>query len=220
MPSTTIENYLKQIFLLSQEGEGGHVSMGRIAQRMAVVPGTATTMVKSMQRSGWLEYEARIGVTLTESGRELALRVLRKHRIVEMFLVQVLQLDWAEINEEAELLEHAISDKLVEKMDAYLGFPKTDPHGDPIPSASGKLLKRKLIKLGEANVDSRLMISRIKQQDQKFLQYIHNIGLIPGTEVHVSAREDIADVIEIQLPENKSVSLGSKAANHILVEIL
>ena len=135
MPSPTVENYLKQIYLLSREREGQPVPMGIIAGRMAVVPGTATSMVKSMHREKWLAYIPRIGVTLTAAGRTEALRVLRKHRILEMFLVEVLGLDWTEVHEEAELLEHGLTDKLVDRMDGFLGHPEVSARGARFSSA-------------------------------------------------------------------------------------
>ena len=143
MPSPTVENYIKQIYLEQQSSTGGEsealVPMGRLAAAMGVVPGTATTMVKALSDSGLVAYEPRGGVRLTRGGEQLALHVLRRHRLVELFLVKVLGLDWSEVHEEAEELEHAVSDKVLERMDQVLGHPSVDPHGDPIPSAKGKV---------------------------------------------------------------------------------
>src|SRR2546421_11449826 len=140
MASVTVENYLKQLYLEQQRAADGElVAMGRVASAMGVVPGTATTMVKALADSGLVAYEPRGGVKLTRGGEQLALHVLRRHRLVELFLVKVLDLDWSEVHEEADNLEHAISDKVLEKIDGYLGRPSVDPHGDPIPVAKGKL---------------------------------------------------------------------------------
>src|SRR5438552_12873576 len=139
MATSTVENYIKQLYLEQQEQPGQRVPMGRLAAAMSVVPGTATTMVKALADSGLVEYEPRGGVRLTRGGEQLALHVLRRHRLVELFLVKVLGLDWSEVHAEAEELEHAISEKVLEKMDAALGHPSVDPHGDPIPSAKGKV---------------------------------------------------------------------------------
>src|SRR5437764_14428083 len=139
MPSSTVENYLKQIYLEQQHAPQELVAMGRLASAMAVVPGTATTMVKALADSGLVEYEPRGGVRLTRGGEQLALHVLRRHRLVELFLVKVVGLDWSEVHVEAEELEHAISEKVLEKIDALLGHPSVDPHGDPIPSPQGKM---------------------------------------------------------------------------------
>src|SRR5438552_18621949 len=140
MATSTVENYIKQLYLEQQEQPGQRVPMGRLAAAMGVVPGTATTMVKALADSGLVEYEPRGGVRLTSGGEQLALHVIRRHRLVELFLVKVVGLDWSEVHAEAEELEHAISDKVMEKIDALLGRPSVDPHGDPIPLANGQLM--------------------------------------------------------------------------------
>src|SRR3954447_19928311 len=139
MATSTVEDYLKQLYLEQQSGPERLVPMGRLASLMGVVPGTATTMVKALAEARLVEYEPRGGGRLAGGGEQLALHVLRRHRLVELFLVEVLKLDWSEVHEEAEELEHAISDKVLERIDAYLGHPSVDPHGDPIPSAKGKV---------------------------------------------------------------------------------
>src|SRR5947199_9184927 len=150
MPTPTVENYLKQIYLEQQaavaelgredaDAEDELVPMGRLATVMGVVPGTATSMVKALADSGLVAYEPRGGARLTPGGEQLALHVLRRHRLVELFLVKVLGLDWSEVHEEAEELEHAISEKVLERIDQLLGHPAVDPHGDPIPTAKGKV---------------------------------------------------------------------------------
>src|SRR6058998_1350305 len=140
MHSSTVEDYLKQIYLEQQSGgQGQLVPMGKLAAAMGVVPGTATSMVKALADSGLVTYEPRGGARLTRGGEQLALHVLRRHRLVELFLVKVLGLDWSEVHAEAEELEHAVSDKVLERMDDVLGRPSVDPHGDPIPSAKGKV---------------------------------------------------------------------------------
>src|SRR3954465_993061 len=123
MPTSTVENYLKQLYLEQQAAPDELVSMGRLAAAMGVVPGTATSMIKALADSGLVFYEPRLGTRLTKGGEQLALRVLRRHRLVELFLVKVLGLDWSEVHDEAEELEHAISEKVLERMDALLGHP-------------------------------------------------------------------------------------------------
>src|SRR5881397_7753 len=148
MPSSTVEDYLKQIYLEQQQGPAGQlVSMGKLAASMGVVPGTATSMVKALADSGLVDYEPRSGARLTRGGEQLALHVLRRHRLVELFLVKVLGLDWSEVHAEAEELEHAISDKVLERIDAFLDHPRVDPHGDPIPSAKGDLANPRALSL-------------------------------------------------------------------------
>src|SRR5215211_3230796 len=171
MPTPTVENYVKQIYLEQQsvDAEGGAdalVPMGRLAAAMGVVPGTATTMVKALSDSGLVAYEPRGGVRLTRGGEQLALHVLRRHRLVELFLVRVLGMDWSEVHDEAEELEHAISDKVLDRIDALLGHPSVDPHGDPIPSAQGKVAApRRLHSLADCPTGARLRVARVTDQD-------------------------------------------------------
>lgn len=219
MPSATVENYLKQIYLLSQEEAGGRVGMGQLSRRMEVVPGTATSMVKAMHRESLVEYAPRAGVELTASGEEEALRVLRKHRIVEMFLVEVLGLDWAEVHAEAELLEHALTQKLVDRMDAYLGYPEEDPHGDPIPTATGRIRERATVLLSEVRPGKRACIAQILQQDKAFLNFMHMRGLTPGTRLTVLAQESMADLVEVELENGTRQALGGAAAARVRVSV-
>src|ERR1051325_3783314 len=137
MPTSTVEDYLKHILLAEQETPGERVGTGQIAARLALSPGTVTSMLKTLADSGLLDYEPYGGVRLTKAGRQLAAHVLRRHRLLELYLVEVLHFDWSEVHAEAEQLEHAVSDRLIARMDEVLGFPTVDPHGDPIPSSTG-----------------------------------------------------------------------------------
>src|SRR5918995_3965776 len=141
LPSSTVENYLKAIFQ-GQSALPGHerlVPMGSVASALGVTPGTATTMVKALAESGLAEYEPYSGVRLTAAGERLAGLVLRRHRLVELFLVQVMGMSWAEVHDEAEQLEHVVSERLIDRIDEMLGRPTHDPHGDPIPNAEGRI---------------------------------------------------------------------------------
>src|SRR3954468_15865951 len=159
MASSTVEDYLKQIYLEQQQAAPRElVPMGKLATAMSVVPGTATSMVKALADSGLVTYEPRGGARLTRGGEQLALHVLRRHRLVELFLVKVLGLDWSEVHAEAEELEHAISDKVLEKIDAFLDRPSVDPHGDPIPPAKGKLAGARHLNLLECELNRRVRV--------------------------------------------------------------
>jgi len=218
MATSTVENYVKQLYLLEQERPGAPVLMGALARAMRVVPGTATTMVKALAKAGLARHMPRVGARLSPAGERLALQILRKHRLLEMFLVQTLGLDWSEIHEEAELLEHALSDRLVDRLDAFLGHPRVDPHGDPIPSAAGRMPARAAIPLPDLPVDQPARIARITRQDSEFLQFIHAAGLHPGTSLRVKRRDPAADLLAIARAEGGEISLGGNAAGHILVE--
>ena len=174
MPTAVAENYLKQLYYRQQAASGELVRVGDLAAAMGVTPGTATTMVKSLARSGWAVYEPRTGVRLTRRGERLALSVVRRHRLLELFLSKVLGLDWSEVHAEAEVLEHAVSEKVVEKIDALLGRPQVDPHGDPIPTASGTLPKPPATTLADCPVDRPVHIVRIvgADQDRDFLHFL------------------------------------------------
>src|SRR5213080_5260910 len=144
LPSSTVENYLKAIYQgqAALVGDVRLVPMGQVAIALGVTPGTATTMVKALAESGLAEYEPYSGVRLSSAGERLAVLVLRRHRLVELFLVQVMGLRWDEVHDEAELLEHVVSDRLIDRMDEMLGRPEVDPHGDPIPDSEGLIKKQ------------------------------------------------------------------------------
>lgn len=218
MPSSTVEDYLKQLWIEQQAAGDDLVPMGRLAAAMGVVPGTATAMVKTLADSGLVAYEPRSGARLTQGGEQLALHVLRRHRLLEVFLVKVLGMDWSEVHEEAEHLEHAISDKVLERIDALLGHPSVDPHGDPIPSSQGQMIDAALLPLAEAPMHRRLRIARVIDQDAPFLQFLQRTGLLPDTLVTVTAREPLADAITLQTAANPALTLGTAAAHKILVQ--
>ena len=222
MPSPTVENYIKQIYLEQQSppGEAAEalVPMGRLAAAMGVVPGTATTMVKALSDSGLVAYEPRGGVRLTRGGEQLALHVLRRHRLVELFLVKVLGLDWSEVHDEAEELEHAVSDKVLERMDQVLGHTSVDPHGDPIPSAKGKVDESRHGSLADCALNRPCRIARVLDQDPAFLQFVERCGLMPGVNVTVEVRDALADAVWVRPKDRRPLTLGTAAAAKILVE--
>ena len=220
-PTSTVENYLKQIYLEHSTAPDHLVTMGRLASAMGVVPGSATSMVKALADSGLVEYEPRGGVRLTPGGEQLALHVLRRHRLVELFLVKVLGLDWSEVHDEAEELEHAISDKVLERIDDLLERPSVDPHGDPIPTARGKLDKKeegRRHSLAGCALRRPYRIARVIDQDPAFLQFVNRCGLMPGVDVTVESRDDLADAVVVRPPDRKPLTLGTAAAAKILVE--
>src|SRR5262249_54790685 len=159
-----------------------------------------------------VEYRPRSGVRLTASGRRLALSVLRRHRLVELFLVKVLGLDWSEVHEEAEALEHVISERVLERMDAVLGHPTTDPHGDPIPTSKGQIHDPTRMSLATCPPGRVQRIVRVLDQEPEFLQFLERQGLMPGATVTVDQREAAADVVQFRTARPESASLGLAAA--------
>src|SRR6202795_2461124 len=171
LPSSTVENYLKAIYngQATLPPPEHLVPMGQVAATLGVTPGTATTMVKALAESGLAEYEPYSGVRLSPAGEKLAGLVLRRHRLVELFLVQVMGMSWAEVHDEAEQLEHVVSERLIERIDEMLGDPTHDPHGDPIPSTDGTLTPRHLDNLLTCPVGTPLKVSRVADQGPSFL---------------------------------------------------
>src|SRR5580658_2078359 len=218
MPTSTVENYLKAILVRSSDG-GSIVSTGALAEALGVTPGTITTMVQSMASRGLLEHQPREGVRLTEAGRAHALAVVRKHRLVETFLVQMLKMDWKEVHEEAEALEHAISDRVLLRIDAILGHPATDPHGDPIPSAKSPLFDRgRGVTLATCELQEPLRVERILDQSPPFLEFIQRTGLKPGSRVRVRERDGASGVVQCELRTGRA-TLGLPEAAKIEVKV-
>lgn len=219
MPSRTVEDYLKQLYLEQQQhAPGQQVPMGRLAAAAGVVPGTATSMVKALAESGLVVYEPRNGVRLTPSGKRLALHVLRRHRLIELFLVKVLGLDWSEVHEEAEELEHAVSDKVIQRIDALLGHPAVDPHGDPIPTVTGKLPEAPSQSLADCEVGQPFVVARVLDQGAEFLHSANRWALTPGVTVIVEGRDPQGDAVAVRPHGREAITLGTAAAAKILVE--
>ena len=217
MPSSTVENYLKQILIESIQAGSSEVAMGKVAECLQVTPGTATTMVKSLEKKGWLNYRPRKGVKLTTSGKKMGMNMLRRHRLLETFLVETLGLDWAEIHEEAEELEHAISEKVLEKLDEFLGRPTHDPHGDPIPTKRGSMPNASDRTLIDCEVGDFVRIESIQDQGKEFLQFARKKKLIPGKRIEVVQFDPIADSLEFKIEGKYSLTLGSKTAAKIII---
>jgi DtxR family Mn-dependent transcriptional regulator len=220
LPSSTVENYLKAIYQGQSALPPGErlVPMGQVAAALGVTPGTATTMVKALSESGLAEYEPYSGVRLTGAGETLAGLVLRRHRLVELFLVAVMGMSWAEVHEEAELLEHVVSERLIERMDDMLGHPTHDPHGDPIPNPDGAITPRELDSLLTCPIGEKLRVTRIADQDPAFLRFIENNHLKPGQPVEVERRDAAADSVRLRGKDDRAITIGARAASKLLVE--
>ena len=221
LPSSTVENYLKAIHqgqsLLGPDQR--LVPMGQVASALGVTPGTATTMVKALAESGLAEYEPYSGVRLSASGEKLAGLVLRRHRLVELFLVQVMGMSWAEVHDDAEQLEHVVSERLIDRIDEMLGRPTHDPHGDPIPNPNGQITTRQLDSLLTCPLGTRLKVTRITDQDPAFLRFIESNGLKPGEPVEVESRDDAADSVVLRRTD-RHITIGARAASKLLVEVI
>jgi len=216
MPSSAVEDYLKALYQLGDEEE--LVPLGLVAEHLNLTPGTVTTMMKHLHAEKFVEYIPRRGAKLTKQGQIIALKVLRRHRLIESFLVDIMKIDWSHVHEEAEILEHALSDRLIERIDEMLGRPTTDPHGDPIPSPTGVIEKNSFVALSECPPGNYLL-KRIRKDDPPFLRWLEEAKLKPGTNIQVLNRDDLAEIISIRHgKENISRDLSTTISSQLLVE--
>jgi DtxR family Mn-dependent transcriptional regulator len=222
LPSHTVENYLKAIFQAQAMLPTAEslVPMGQLASALGVVPGTATTMVKALSESGLVRYEPYVGVRLTRAGEKLAALVLRRHRLIELFLVKVMGMSWTEVHDEAEHLEHAVSDHLIERIDEMLGRPAVDPHGDPIPGPEGTVDHLDYETLLTCPLRAAMTVSRVTDQDSEFLKFIERHDLKPGEVVQVEERDSAADSVKLRGRNDREFTIGARAASKVLVRAL
>ena len=219
VPSQTVENYLKAIFQaqMALGDANALVPMGQLAAAIRVVPGTATTMVKALADAGLAHYEPYAGVRLTAAGEKLAALVLRRHRLIELFLVKVMGMSWTEVHDEAENLEHAVSDRLIDRIDDMLGRPAVDPHGDPIPDSDGTVLRPDYESLLTCPVGAPVTIARVSDQDREFLEFAEKHRLRPGDVVRVEERSEAGDSVQLRAQDDSRVTIGARAASKVLV---
>ncbi len=220
MPSLTVENYVKTIEQIAG-GQGGRpATTGQIATALGVSPGTVTSMLKTLDAARLATHRPYGGVALTRAGRGLALRVIRRHRLIELFLLKTLDMSWDEVHDEAEHLEHAVSDLLVERIDAYLGRPDVDPHGDPIPRADAISLaaadEEGLKPLAECEDGGTFRLARVLDQSSDFLRYLTDCGLSLGAVGSVESNPDGAGLMRIRIGD-RSLSIAIDAAGKLMV---
>jgi len=216
MNTSTVENYLKAILSL-QESEDKPVPMGQIAECLQVTPGTVTMMMKHLADRNMVHYKSRQGVTLTKNGSKEAHLIIRKHRLIELFLVEIMGFDWADVHREAEAMEHTASDLLIDRMDEMLGNPTQDPHGSPIPAKSGKLPTLECYPLSECQPDNYRLI-RVREESDGFLSWMKEQGLIPGAKFKLEVIDTHAETLQLKLAKTKSqITVGFNAASKLLV---
>ena len=219
MPSLTIENYVKTIHELCARQSGQPAATGQIASAMRVSPGTVTSMLKTLSDSGMVQYTPYEGVRLTAAGCVLARRVLRRHRLIELFLVETLRLSWDEVHDDAENLEHAVSDFLIDRIDAFLGHPTTDPHGDPIPQADGSLPAAHGLSLLQCEEGTPFRLIRVLDQDPPFLRYLDEVGLRLGVEGRVRENRAEMGVVTVEVG-SRETTLARESAEKLLINVL
>ena len=211
------ENYLKAIYHLSIESND-KVTTNSIAGQIQTTPGSVTEMIKKLSTKKLIKHEKYQGVILTEEGKKVALGIIRKHRIWEVFLVNKLEFAWDEVHEIAEQLEHIQSDKLIEKLDKFLGHPTTDPHGDPIPTVNGKMRETKNISLIELSLKTETIVTGVKESSASFLKYLNKLGIGIGTKIKVTDIVEFDGSIEVSINKTKVVTLSKEVGKNVLVQ--
>jgi DtxR family transcriptional regulator, Mn-dependent transcriptional regulator len=212
-PSVSVEDYVKAIW----EVAGADVASTKdVAERLLNAPPSVTNMFVRLREMGFVEYERYRGVSLTERGREEALRLVRRHRLIETFLLQHLRYSWDEVHEEAERLEHAVSDGFTERLAEYLGHPDQDPHGDPIPAADGTIQPDYSFPVSEAAPGQRIRISKVGD-DPSTLDYLGERGLVPGRLLCVREVRELDGVVTVEDEDGGAHALGEPLARAVYV---
>lgn len=221
MPSLTVENYLKAVLQLELKTGEKRISPGLLSARLQLTPGTVTSMLKTLAESGLADYVPYEGVQLTEAGRLLALRMLRRHRLLELFLHSTLNLTWDQVHEEAEELEHSVSDFLIDRIDEYLEHPEADPHGSPIPAADGNMRSdlSATIPLPQCAVGETLRFVRVVNQEPDFLRYLSDSGFVLGATATIIENSEDIGIVKADLGK-QTFTVGRAAAESIRVERL
>ena len=217
MPSFTEENYLKAIYKLAEAAPGAEVSTNGIAEELRTRPASVTDMLRRLGEKGLLHYQRYRGVSLTPEGRQLALLTIRKHRLWEVFLVQKLGFNWDEVHEVAEQMEHIHSPLLVRRLDEFLGFPRLDPHGDPIPTEDGAmpLPQNRLVADLMPGDQGRLMA--VKNTSAAFLQYLDKVGLKLGSHIEVLDKIEFDNSLEIKTNKKAVLMLSPEVGRNLFV---
>jgi DtxR family transcriptional regulator, Mn-dependent transcriptional regulator len=215
MLSLTEENYLKAIYHLSDGGSKA-VLTNALAEAMSTKAASVTDMIKKLSAKEVIIYEKYYGVNVTAKGKSEALMVIRKHRLWETFLVDKLGFAWDEVHEVAEQLEHINSPRLIEKLDEFLGYPKVDPHGDPIPDNKGKLKVQPLVPIDQLPVGFQGKVAAVKDSDSNLLKYLDKIGARPGIKIKILGKEDYDESMEVLIDDHR-VFISKAVSQNILV---
>ena len=218
MNSLAEENYLKAIYKIAVSGDG-YITTNDIARKLHTTAASVTDMLKKLAKKKLIKYKKYNGLTLSDSGRRIALSIIRKHRLWEMFLVKVLKFKWDEVHEAAEQLEHIRSEKLIQHIDKLLNYPKFDPHGDPIPDSNGrfKLPKEKSISLSDAKQSASYVMNGVIDHSNSFLQLLDKSGITLGSKIKVKDVQPYDKSLSILLNGKKKLFISNQIAKNILV---
>jgi DtxR family Mn-dependent transcriptional regulator len=209
-----VEDYLKAIFELERSGEAAETNA--IARLLDIAPASVSGMVRRLAEQGLITHERYRGARLTPAGRRAALRTLRRHRVIEAYLTSALGYSWDRVHDEAERLEHAASDELIDRMAAAIGEPATDPHGAPIPTREGTLEERSLVPLSTLEPGETARVEHVSDRNAERLRYLAELGIVPGKDVRVIAREPFQGPIALRVDEETRM-VGAELASQILV---
>lgn len=212
--SQAVEDYLKAIYTL--ESEGDKATTTKIAEALDVSSASATNMVKRLSKMGLVDYQSYKGASLTKSGKKIALEIIRHHRLLELYLLEVMGYSWDEVHDEAEKLEHHISEQFEDKIAKLLDDPTHDPHGDPIPTKDGLMPEMDAQPLIEADTDQDYIVSRVKDQDPELLRYLEKIGLLPGIKIRIKEKAPFKGPITLDIENNEQV-IGNDVAQNIFI---
>lgn len=218
MPSETKENYLKAMYHLADED--GKFNLSELSKQLEVSLPTANNMIKKFQKKGWVIYEKYKPLHLSAEGRKEAALILRKHRLTEMFLTEVMDFGWEEVHEIAEELEHVKIDSFFERMDQILGFPKIDPHGSAIPNKNGVIEKLTYSKISEVPVGSCVRLRAVSDKSSELLIYLNDKGIKLGTEIEIVKREPFDQSVVINYKNIKALSLSLEICERLMVELV
>ncbi len=212
--STSVGDYLKAIYSVAGTGSA---STNALSERLSVAPASVSSMLVRLRQMGFVDYEPYYGASLTEIGRREALRLVRRHRLVETFLLQHLGYSWQEVHDEAERLEHAVSDGFTERLATFLGHPERDPHGDPIPTPEGALAADDSSPLREAEPGAWVRIYKVSDESTGVLDYLGERGLVPGRLLHVEEIRDLDGVVTVRDEDGGTYALGEPLARSVFV---
>ncbi|MBF8962173.1 metal-dependent transcriptional regulator [Pontibacter sp. FD36] len=216
MHSFTEENYIKAIYKLS-DGGNREVNTNAIADALDTKAASVTDMLRKLSAKGIADYVKYRGVTLTGKGERVALQIIRKHRLWEVFLVEKLKFNWDEVHDMAEELEHINSDLLIRRLDEFLGYPKFDPHGDPIPTEDGEMNTKQQRLLAELEVNSSGTVVGVNDSQPLFLQYLDKMGIFLGAKIKVIDKIPYDNSLEINLENKKNLVISSEVARNIFL---
>ncbi|MEK7199819.1 MAG: metal-dependent transcriptional regulator [Bacteroidota bacterium] len=215
--SESIQDYLKQTYKLQEEHE--YVTISQLAEKLQVSAPSVTQMVKKLAKEKLVDYTPYQGVMLTEKGKKIALEVIRHHRLLELFLSEILGYPLEKVDEEAEKLEHFISEEFEQKINERLGNPKVDPHGDPIPTIDGKVSRHNYLSLAEVSAGDKLVIKRVSDFNPDMLRYMNELGLLPNVHLEVMGKEPFNGPLKVKM-DDREVVVGNDLAKAIFVEVI